>query len=95
MYKTEWIEAKTESGNYHLVNGLQLAKDVERILNELDRHGYTLVSITSIVGGRWRTEKHDGSIIGTTISSPKNLPETCSVFGYSMTDGVLIVARRN
>lgn len=94
MFKTEWIEAQATAGNYHLVDGVQLAKDTARTLNELERHGYMLVSITPVTGGRWRVDKYDSRVIGTVISGPTNSPDIVASVGYSMTDGLLIVAQK-
>jgi len=73
---------------------MRLARDTEAALDRLDIEGYELVSIVPIIGGRWNVEKFDSRVTGTLFKTPTVAPDTAASWGYSMTDGVMIVARK-
>lgn len=94
MFITKFVGSQHIVGHDNLVNGPELAEDATRVLNALERDGYTVVSITPIIGGRWQVKSFDSRVTATLIPAPTTSPDTCSSFGYSMTDGLLIVAQK-
>ncbi|MEJ7804785.1 MAG: hypothetical protein WKG03_02545 [Telluria sp.] len=91
--KTVWIDSHAVKGHEHLVDGERLAADTQRALNELESSGYDLVSLTPIVSGRYGHARFDGRVTTGFFKKPTIAPDTCASWGYSMTDGVMIVAR--
>jgi len=77
----------------HIVDGRRLAYDIQEVLNDLDRDGYDVISMIPIVGGRYDIRPFDGRTQGL-LNQKTTSPDTCASFGYSMTDGVIIAARR-
>lgn len=95
MIKTVWIDAYAVHEQSHIVDGHRLASDTERALQELDAAGYSIVSIVPVVSGRYGYERYDGRVKKEFFaSSPTTSPDTCASWGYSMTDGVMVTARR-
>lgn len=95
MIKTVWVQAHAVHGHDHIVDGHRLASETERALQDLDATGYSIVSIVPVVSGRYDYKKYDGRVKKELFtSSPTTAPDTCASWGYSMTDGVMVVARR-
>jgi hypothetical protein len=93
--KTLWVETHAVKGQEHLVDGARFAADTQRALNELESSGYELVSITPVVSGRYDSARFDGRVTTGFFKKPTIAPDTCASWGYSMTDGVMIVARES
>ena len=94
MIKTVWIDSHSASGQDHIVDGARLASDTERVLNDLESRGFEIVSLTPVVSGRYGAEKYDGRVTPGVFSKPTVAPDTCASWGYSMTDGFVVVARK-
>lgn len=97
MIKTVWIESQFQQGKQEqelMVNGSKLANDTENALNELELDGYELVSITPILSGRYGYVKFDGRVTTGFMSKPTISPDTCASWGYSVTDGLIVVGRK-
>jgi hypothetical protein len=92
--KTIFVNTSHVKGHEHIVDGERLARDTEEALNRLERDGYELVSIVPVIGGRWNVERFDSRVTGTIFKSPTIAPDTSASWGYSMTDGVMIVAKK-
>lgn len=91
--KTYWIEAHSVHQQDHMVDGARLARDTQRVLDELSRDGYEMVSVTPIQSGRWSVQQYDSRTTKGVFPSPTISPDTCASYGYSMTEGLLVVAR--
>lgn len=90
--KSIFVKSNSINGYDHLVDGHLLAQDTETALNRLERDGYEVVSVVPIIGGRYDFQRFDGRTQGM-FNQKTVSPDTCASWGYSMTDGVMIVAR--
>jgi hypothetical protein len=92
--RTFWIDAHSLQERDHIVDGERLARDTQRLLDGLTRDGYEMVSVTPIQSGRWAIQPFDSRITKGEFPSPTVSPDTCASYGYSMTDGLMVVARK-
>jgi hypothetical protein len=92
--KSVWIDTYAIDGHEHLVDGARLERDTQRVLDGLSRDGYEVVSVTPVQSGRRAVRQFDSRKTAGLFPTPTVSPDTCASYGYSMTDGVLIVARR-
>ena len=81
--------------------GRKLADDIARYCNQLDEEGYEVVSVFPITGGRAAevtaeaTEHVDGRTYSNSLSeSDEEAYYVDTGVGYSVTDGVIVVANR-
>lgn len=91
--KTVYISSEHKEGREHLVDGIKLARDVEQAATQLEQDGYEVISVVPVIGGRWNYQRYDGRTEGM-FKRPTVAPDTCASWGFSMTDGVMIIARR-
>lgn len=91
--KAIWIQAHAMPGMEHLVDGERLARDTQRVLDGLVSSGYDVHSITPIQSGRWAAQTFDSRTTTGLFPKPTIAPDTCAAYGYSMTDGVMLVAK--
>jgi hypothetical protein len=94
MIKTLWIDSHPMDKQEHLVNGHKLAKDTEKALNELESEGYDIISVTPVISGRYSWAKYDSRITTGFFAKPTVSPDTCASWGYSMTDGIMVTAKK-
>lgn len=81
--KKKWVELNEH--NDHVVDGKRLALDIQNeIENLLTKDGYIVQEITPVLSGRY-----DWTSYGQGQSAP-----TCASWGYSITEGVIITARK-
>jgi hypothetical protein len=81
--KKRWVELDKNIDN--LVDGKRLALDMQKATEDLAKDGYLVQEITPVLSGRYSWTKY-GEAMG---SSP-----TCASWGYSITEGVIITAKR-
>lgn len=91
--RTVYVSSEHKEGYEHLVDGIRLARDVEQAATRLEQEGYEVISVVPVIGGRWNYQKYDARTEGV-FKRPTVSPDTCASWGYSMTDGMMIVARR-
>lgn len=89
--RTEMV-ADGESDTH--VDGEKLAVDIESLLNELDRDGYDVLTITPLASGRYRVEKESGTGFINIPGGGGQLPWASNyAWAYSVSDGVIVTAR--
>jgi hypothetical protein len=90
--KTGWSDCE--------IDGERLTEDLQKTIEGLNREGYSVISITSILSGAY---KYKYQAKGVT-SSPRLLTETEAVkggasygygYGYSYTESLIVHARKN
>lgn len=89
-----WIPTHAIAGHDHLVDGERLARDTQRVLDDLASSGYEVASITPVVSGRWDVRAFDSRTTADFFPKPTIAPDSCASYGYSMTDGILLVAKK-
>lgn len=103
MIKTFWVDAKFVANSDCKVDGEALTLAVNRCVAHLDEDGFDIISITPVISGGFQVEtfderfahpvhgsytsKHSSGVVYTSA------PATCSSFGYSFTQGMMIVAK--
>lgn len=83
--KKKWVELN--EGTDNVIDGKRLAVDMQKAIESLTSDGYIVQEITPVLSGRYDWTKY-----GTTVSG-QGVP-TCASWGYSVTEGVVITARR-
>ena len=73
------------------IDGAQLAKDTNKAVLELEGKGFRVVSITPIVSGDWNVSNGNVTKVEGMIID-RNVKTDWFAYGFSYTDGVLIVA---
>ena len=70
------------------IDNAKLAKDIARAANEHAKAGYELLQIIDYIGGNYALQ---GNVWGVV---PPQLP-WASAYGYSLTEGVIMVFRKS
>jgi hypothetical protein len=80
--ETRWVQTGFSDT---LVDTVRLEKDMQQIVENLNKDGYEVVSVTSVNSGAYNYEykKEAGAAWGYSYG-----------YGYSYTDGLMIVARK-
>jgi hypothetical protein len=85
--KKRWIWLDNQYHD-HLIDGQRLSRDLEEALNELESTGFTIVSVNPVISGRY-----DWQGYGTSSVASGSAPTAVS-WGYSLTEGMTIIARK-
>lgn len=80
--ETRWVQTGFSDT---LIDTVRLEKDMQQIVENLNKDGYEVVSVTSVNSGAYNYEykKEAGAAWGYSYG-----------YGYSYTDGLMIVARK-
>lgn len=81
--KRRWIEFDVDTD--HIIDGERLSLDTEKTLNQLANDGFEILSITPVISGRYSWTDYGTGHVETP---------TCASWGYSLTEGVMITARK-
>ncbi len=95
MFKTIWVDSHSMQKQSHIVDGERFSRDIQTALNDLASTSFDVVSITPVISGRYAVEPFDSRKTTGIFPVPTVSPDTCASWGYSMTDGVVIVARKS
>ena|SRR5688572_18855775 len=74
-----------------MIDGARLANDIQLTIDQLSDAGFEIVTMTPVISGRWNATN------GTFTDQGVFLPDVASdwyAYGYSVTEGVVIVARK-
>ncbi len=84
--KRRWIEL--DGYREDVIDGARLSADTQEALNQLDSEGFEVTNMTPVTSGHfsWTNYSKGGR---DSIA-----PETCASWGYSVTEGVMIAAKR-
>lgn len=104
MFKTFWVTSQYLKDSSCRVDGEHLTLAINRCLAKLDSDGYDLVSITPVISGSYSVKTFDTryqSIVSGAIGNEfesgvkyTSAPATCASYGYSFTEGVVVVAKK-
>lgn len=86
--KKRWVYIQNQYYD-HLIDGPRLTRDLEEALNKLESTGFTIVSVNPVISGRYSWEGYSKS----GPASPS--ADTAVSWGYSLTEGMTIVARKS
>lgn len=81
--KLRWVESSRQTPN--IVDGQRLAQEIEAVTNRLLSDGYAIMQITPITSGRYDYK---------FVDEPHDSPATCASWGYSVTEGVVVIASK-
>lgn len=83
--KKRWVELNEYSENR--IDGKRLSDDTQKILSDLESSGYEVLNITPVISGAYSwTQYSRGSSSGSS---------TCTSWGYSVTEGMMITAKKS
>lgn len=82
--KRRWVPIANEY-HAHLIDGAQLTRDLEKTLNELEVEGFKILSVTPVISGGYGWDGYTNT----------NTDRTAVSWGYSITEGFTVVARRD
>lgn len=84
--KQRWILLNKFSDS--IIDGAKLADDISKQLNNLESENFEILNITPVISGHYNWSGYSKS--GPQSSSA----DTCASWGYSVTEGVMICARK-
>jgi hypothetical protein len=85
--KRRWVELNEYSENR--INGKRLSDDTQKILSELESSGYEVLNITPVISGNYSWKEYSSS------SRASGVADTCASWGYSVTEGIMITAKKS
>ena len=105
MIKTYWVQANFEEVKdmgalkkkvvLGKVDGTALTLAINRCLKQIENEGFELVSLAPITSGGFKVETFDTRRTKQFGMNEcvTDATDTCSSYGYSFTEGVIIVAK--
>lgn len=83
--KKRWIELDEYRDD--IINGAELSRNTEKVLNQLESEGFDVLSITPVISGSYGWQPYSKSVgIGSA--------DTCASYGYSYTEGFIVIAKK-
>ncbi|MGH8601834.1 MAG: hypothetical protein ACREXR_03350 [Gammaproteobacteria bacterium] len=82
--KKRWVELNEYHD--HIIDGKKLSADIKKAIDILTENGFTVHEITPVLSGRYSWSDYGRSNQG---GAP-----TCASWGYSVTEGVVITAKK-
>lgn len=77
----------------HLVDGERISRDLESALNKLEGDGFQILTISPVISGRYNWQQYDARVQG--LGQKTESPDTAVSWGYSVTEGFTIIAKKN
>ena len=84
--KKRWVELNEYRDDY--IDGVRLSRDTEKALNQLESEGFDILNITPVMSGQYSWTKY-----GTSGPNSGAAP-TCASWGYSVTEGLMVTAKK-
>ncbi len=85
--KKRWVELNEYRDDR--IDGARLSQDTELALNQLEAEGFEVLSITPVISGNYSWTNYSKSSVNSGAAS------TCASWGYSVTEGVIVTARKS
>ena len=82
--KKRWIELDAYRDD--MIDGARISRDIEKALNQLESEEFDVLSITPVISGAYNWKNYSSSNNGSA--------HTCASYGYSVTEGVIVIARK-
>lgn len=84
--KRRWVELNENRDD--CIDGARLTRDTEKFLNQLESEGFDVLSITPVISGHYSWTNYSNSIPQSGAAA------TCASWGYSVTEGVMVTAKK-
>lgn len=83
--KRRWIELNENSDC--LVDGARLAQDMQAAMNSLEEQGFEIIGLSEVLSGQYNWTSY-GRSLGNSSA------DTCASWGFSITEGIVITAKK-
>ena len=84
--KRRWVVLNEDSEDS--IDGARLSRDTEKVLNQLESEGFDVLNITPVISGQYSWTRYDKS------TPQSGAADTCASWGYSVTEGVMVTAKK-
>lgn len=84
--KKRWIE--TNENSDCVIDGKKLAEDMQTTMNSLEQEGFEIIGLSEVLSGNYNWKNYSNSGAGNGGAS------TCASWGFSVTEGIVITAKK-